>query len=60
MHGPDVKFEDLGTEFALKVNGNTGAVHVFEGEVIAHTKYKAPASLKAGLSLISTIAAVSP
>jgi hypothetical protein len=60
MHAPDVKLEDLGTEFALNVNGNTSAVHVFEGEVIAHTKGKAPASLKPGMTLTSTMAAVSP
>jgi hypothetical protein len=60
MHAPDVKLEDLGTEFALNVNGQDSAVHVFDGEVIAHTKDKAPASLKVGMSLASTTAGVSP
>jgi hypothetical protein len=60
MHAPDVKLEDLGTEFALNVNGKDSAVHVFDGEVIAHSKDKAPASLKAGMSLTSTKASVSP
>jgi hypothetical protein len=60
MHAPDVKLEDLGTEFALNVKGQDSAVHVFDGEVIAHTKDKAPASLKVGMSLASTTASVSP
>jgi hypothetical protein len=60
MHAPDVKLEDLGTEFALNVTGQDSAVHVFDGEVIAHTKDKAPASLKVGMSLASTTAGVSP
>ena len=60
MHAPDVKLEDLGTEFALNVNGQDSAVHVFDGEVIAHTKDKAPASLKVGMSLASSTASVSP
>jgi ferric-dicitrate binding protein FerR (iron transport regulator) len=60
MHAPDVKLEDLGTEFALNVTGRESAVHVFDGEVIAHTKDKAPASLKVGMSLASTTASVSP
>jgi len=60
MHAPEVKLEDLGTEFALNVNGQDSAVHVFDGEVIAHTKDKAPASLKVGMSLASTTAVVSP
>jgi hypothetical protein len=60
MHAPEVKLEDLGTEFALNVNGQDSAVHVFDGEVIAHTKDKAPASLKVGMSLASTTAGVSP
>ena len=60
MHAPDVKLEDLGTEFALNVSGQDSAVHVFDGEVIAHTKDKAPASLKVGMSLASTTAGVSP
>jgi hypothetical protein len=60
MHAPEVKLEDLGTEFALNVMGQDSAVHVFDGEVIAHTKDKAPASLKVGMSLASTTASVSP
>ena len=60
MHAPDVKLEDLGTEFALNVKGRDSAVHVFEGEVIAHIKNKAPASLKVGMSLASTAAGVLP
>lgn len=60
MHAPDVKLEDLGTEFALNVMGKESAVHVFEGEVIAHAKDKTPASLKGGMSLASTTAGVSP
>ncbi len=60
MHAPGVKLEDLGTEFALNVAGQDSAVHVFDGEVIAHAKDKAPASLKAGMSLNSTKTAVSP
>jgi ferric-dicitrate binding protein FerR (iron transport regulator) len=53
LHAPDMKLEDLGTEFALNVQGGTSAVHVFEGEVIAHTD-QPPASLKEGMSLGST------
>ena len=53
VHAPDVKLEDLGTEFALNVEGDTSAVHVFEGEVIAHTD-QPPASLKKGMTLGST------
>lgn len=60
MHAPDVKLEDLGTEFALNVSGQDSAVHVFDGEVIAHTKDRAPASLKVGMSLASTTEGVSP
>ena len=60
MHAPDVKLEDLGTEFALNVNGQESAVHVFDGEVIAHVKDKAPASLKGGMSLASTTVGGSP
>jgi len=60
MHAPDVKLEDLGTEFALNVKGEDSAVHVFDGEVIAHQKDKAPASLKVGMSLSSKTAGVSP
>ncbi|MCF7788157.1 MAG: FecR domain-containing protein [Prosthecobacter sp.] len=53
MHAPGMKLEDLGTEFALNVKDNTSAVHVFEGEVIAHTAAQTPASLKQGMSLSS-------
>lgn len=60
MHAPDVKLEDLGTEFALNVTGRDSAVHVFDGEVIAHTKGQTPTSLKVGMSLASTKADVSP
>lgn len=60
MHAPDVKLEDLGTEFALNVNGQDSAVHVFDGEVIAHTKDKAPASLKEGMTMGQTDAGFLP
>jgi hypothetical protein len=60
MHAPDVKLEDLGTEFALNVYGQDSAVHVFDGEVIAHTKGKAPASLKEGMTLGQTDAGFVP
>lgn len=60
MQAPDVKLEDLGTEFALNVDGETSAVHVFDGEVVAHLKDRPPESLKSGMSLTSTKAAVSP
>ena len=53
MHAPGMKLEDLGTEFALNVKDNTSAVHVFEGEVIAHTDAQTSASLKQGMSLSS-------
>ncbi len=53
LHAPGMRLEDLGTEFALNVKDNTSAVHVFDGEVIAHTD-KAPASLKQGMTLGST------
>lgn len=53
MHAPGLKLEDLGTEFALNVQDQSSAVHVFEGEVIAHTD-KAPASLTEGMTLGST------
>ncbi|MDP1588918.1 MAG: LamG-like jellyroll fold domain-containing protein, partial [Prosthecobacter sp.] len=55
MHAPGMKLEDLGTEFALNVKDNASAVHVFEGEVIAHTD-KAPSSLKEGMTLGQTTA----
>ena len=51
MQAPDVKLEDLGTEFAINVVDQTSAVHVFEGEVIAHTAGQAPASLTTGMSI---------
>ncbi len=61
MHAPGMKLEDLGTEFALNVKDNASAVHVFDGEVIAHTSNQAPASLKQGMSLTSAKAStVSP
>ena len=60
MHAPDVKLEDLGTEFALNVSGDNSAVFVFDGEVIAHKKDQAPASLKVGMSLTSATDGVSP
>jgi len=60
MHAPDVKLEDLGTEFALNVNGQDSAVHVFDGEVIAHTNDKAPASLKEGMTMGKTDAGFLP
>ena len=56
-----MKLEDLGTEFALNVKDNTSAVHVFEGEVIAHTDAQTRASLKQGMSLSSAnTASISP
>jgi len=53
MHAPGMKLEDLGTEFALNVKDSRSAVHVFEGEVIAHTD-QAPASLTEGMTLGTT------
>lgn len=53
LHAPDMKLEDLGTEFALNVQDQASAVHVFEGEVIAHTA-QPPASLKQGMTLGTT------
>ncbi len=55
LHAPGMKLEDLGTEFALNVMNDTSAVHVFEGEVIAHTD-QPPASLKEGMTLGQTTA----
>jgi hypothetical protein len=55
MHAPGMKLEDLGTEFALNVKDQISAVHVFEGEVIAHTD-QPPASLKEGMTLGSSSA----
>lgn len=51
VYSPDLKLEDLGTEFALNVRDGASDVHVFEGEVIAHTGVKAPESLTDGMSL---------
>ncbi len=48
---PGMKLEDLGTEFALNVEGQTSAVHVFEGEVIAHPSSGEQQSLTQGMSL---------
>jgi len=53
MHAPDVKLEDLGTEFALNVRDGASRVHVFDGEVIAHTSDRAPSSLTRGMSFAS-------
>ncbi|TDU81158.1 FecR family protein [Prosthecobacter fusiformis] len=53
MHAPGMKLEDLGTEFALNVKNDSSAVHVFEGEVIAHTNL-APTSLTQGMTLGNT------
>ncbi len=50
IHAPDMKLEDLGTEFALNVKDGASAIHVFEGEVIAHTAQDTT-SLKEGMSL---------
>ena len=53
FHAPGMKLEDLGTEFALNVDAQqqTSAVHVFEGEVIAHAGQQVPASLTQGMTL---------
>lgn len=59
LHAPGMKLEDLGTEFALNVKDGTSAVHVFEGEVIAHTD-EPPASLRQGMTLGSTDAGFLP
>lgn len=55
LDAPGMKLEDLGTEFALNVDSTrqSSAVHVFEGEVIAHASNKEPSSLKQGMSLTS-------
>lgn len=60
LHAPGVKLEDLGTEFALNVKGEASAAHVFEGEVIAHTSARDPASLTQGMSFSSANAEVKP
>ena len=59
MHAPGMKLEDLGTEFALNVQDQNSAVHVFEGEVIAHTQ-QLPTSLRQGMGLSSSKAVVPP
>lgn len=59
VHAPDMKLEDLGTEFALNVEGQTSAVRVEEGEVIAHTG-QSPASLTQGMRLGTTAQAFLP
>jgi ferric-dicitrate binding protein FerR (iron transport regulator) len=53
LHAPDLKLEDLGTEFALNVTNGRSDVRVFEGEVVAHNPQgqQLPASLKQGMSL---------
>jgi hypothetical protein len=53
MHAPDVTLEDLGTEFAVNVRDGASWVHVFDGEVVAHTVDHAPASLTQGMSFTS-------
>ncbi len=53
LHTPDMKLEDLGTEFALNVEAGKSAVKVFDGEVLAHTS-QAPASLTTGMTLGTT------
>jgi hypothetical protein len=53
LHAPNVKLEDLGTEFALNVRDGTSAVHVFAGEVIAHPRAGSPASLRQGMTFSS-------
>lgn len=50
VHAPDMKLEDLGTEFALNVQDRASAVHVYDGEVIAHTT-QPPTSLTQGMGL---------
>ncbi|GEP42148.1 LamG-like jellyroll fold domain-containing protein [Brevifollis gellanilyticus] len=60
MHAPGMKLEDLGTEFALNVKDDTSAVHVFDGEVIAHTSESKRESLKQGMSLTSAKLTVTP
>lgn len=60
MHAPGIKLEDLGTEFALNVKDQASAVHVFEGEVIAHAQDQEPSSLKKGMSWASSKSSVSP
>lgn len=58
LHAPGMSLEDLGTEFALNVDasGQTSAVHVFEGEVIAHPKAGNRTSLTEGMGLSRNVA----
>jgi hypothetical protein len=60
VYSPDLKLEDLGTEFALNVKNGASDVHVFEGEVIAHSEVKDPASLTDGMSLAHGDVPVTP
>lgn len=52
LHAPGVKLVDLGTEFGLNVDSQSGTadVHVFEGEVEAHPDHAALRLLKGGES----------
>lgn len=59
LHAPGMKLEDLGTEFALNVKDNASAVHVFQGEVIAHTN-REPARLTEGMTLGKSVAGFLP
>lgn len=59
VHAPHVRLEDLGTEFALNVDGEDSAVRVFDGEVIAHMKDRTPANLKEGMTLATSNAGLS-
>lgn len=60
LHAPGVKLEDLGTEFALNVKEGASAVHVFEGEVIAHADKRPSTSLTQGMFFSSANAVVKP
>ncbi len=60
VHAPDLKLEDLGTEFALNVKGGVSDVHVFEGEVIAHTGDQARENLTEGMSFSRSGAKAEP
>jgi hypothetical protein len=53
LHAPGMKLEDLGTEFGLNVDSTrqTSAVHVFDGEVIAHPADGRRQSLTQGMGL---------
>lgn len=51
IEAPGMKLEDLGTEFALNVNDDASAVHVFEGKVIARPDRGDPIDLVQGMSL---------